>query len=178
MSLRRLIVGPVGAMSVMAAALPAGAVVAARFGWPVEGPTAAKAAATPVTPSEPIVWVTQDVSESQKDVQTKVKASMATSLGPTPFVPPTPVAIKTGKAVVAQTPLAKRAGDFAVTSILNGQQPVAIVNGKVCRVGGKILSKAGETWVVTVIDAVGGRVEVENAAIGTLELKLPVPSER
>jgi hypothetical protein len=173
MSLSRMVAGPVGAMVVMAALLPTAAVVGARLAWPVEGPTAARAASPASAPSEPVVWQRQEWSAAQNEAQAKATAALAAAVGPTPFPPPTPLATKVGRPVEPQTPLARRAADFSLTSILNGQQPVAIVNGKVCRVGGKIVSKSGDTWVVTAIDASGGTVEVENAAVGTLELRLP-----
>ena len=178
MSLRRMVVGPVGALALMAAFLPTAAVVGAKLVWPAEGPTFARAAVVSATPSEPIAWTNYELTASQKDALAKSKDALASVVGPTPFPTPTPVATKAGKPTEPQTPLARRAADFSVTSILNGHQPVAIVNGKVCRVGGKIVSKAGDTWVVTSIDAAGGKVEVENAAVGTLELRLPSGGER
>ncbi|MDX2116697.1 MAG: hypothetical protein SFY96_00780 [Planctomycetota bacterium] len=166
------LLGPAGAMAVMAALVPSGAVVGARLLWPATGPAVAQAASASDATPHVLTFDAATSTPTDEAALRAVRQAMETKLGSTPFPAPTPLAIKNVKAAEPQTPQAKLAGEFAVTSILRGQQPVAIVNGKVCRVGGKVASKTGETWVVVAIDAGEGKVEIENAALGSLTLRL------
>jgi|GEM_PF-6410954 len=180
MSPIRLAAGPVGALAMMAALVPPGVVAASRALWPAQGPTSAFAVVRDGSVDEPaasIVWSPSTESPQERAAAEFNRGALSQAFGRSPFPAPTPVMARAASVGVPQTPADRIAAEFPVTSILNGKQAVAIVAGKVCRVGMKLTSKGGESWIVTAIDAATGTVEIESVTQGKVSLRLSQPNK-
>jgi len=158
----------------LAAALaPAVAVLIARTAAPHAGPSSAAAKTTTPERIEPVQAMDGPMLTGKQPALAAALRSREYRYE-SPFVVPLSEAAREGLLRDTQGKAqAAKAPEFVVTTVVAGAQSVAIINGKVRRIGDEL----GDGWSVVEIDAPARRATVAHPEHGRLVLKIKTELE-
>lgn len=157
--------------AILPAAGPVAVVLALRMLAPIAGPQPASAAAATsdpaAVPPSAAVYSPGQVEAARHAAARVIEVGM-----PSPFIlpeVPRPSAGATIPPVHQPVASPQPRAEFRLSAIIGGRETVAVINGKVRRVG----EEPAPGWKVESIDANGGKVTLRHGELGSLAVSLP-----